>query len=231
MDESSSEQGMKNIVILNFKCYKEATGESALELARLAAEVAMEWEVRLIVAPRMVDLPLFKAEFANLEYFAQHCDPQEDGPYTGRITLSDLQRTGARGVLVNHSEYPQTPAEISTILKNAHSYGLETCLCVPDERALETLEWRAAEMVAVEPPELIGGNDSVSKTKPDLLMRAYSKINQINPKCQKLCGAGIRTSEDVVAARQLGADGVLISSGFVFAKDHRAVLRGLFARL
>ena len=42
-----------------------------------------------------------------------------------------------------------------------------------------------------------------------------------------LCGAGISTGEDVKAAIELGAEGVLLASGVVKAKNPRKVLLDL----
>ena len=42
-----------------------------------------------------------------------------------------------------------------------------------------------------------------------------------------LCGAGVKTGEDVRTALDLGARGVLLASGVVKAKDPEAVLRDL----
>jgi triosephosphate isomerase len=40
-----------------------------------------------------------------------------------------------------------------------------------------------------------------------------------------LCGAGVTTGDDVAAALRLGADGILVASGIVKAKDPEAVLK------
>jgi len=42
-----------------------------------------------------------------------------------------------------------------------------------------------------------------------------------------LCGAGISTGDDLTAARDLGAEGVLVASGVAKADDPRAALSAL----
>jgi len=42
-----------------------------------------------------------------------------------------------------------------------------------------------------------------------------------------LCGAGITKGEDVESAIKLGAEGVLVASGVVKAKDQKAALHDL----
>jgi len=42
-----------------------------------------------------------------------------------------------------------------------------------------------------------------------------------------LCGAGITSGDDVTKALELGAEGVLIASGVVKAKDQRAAFQDI----
>ena len=65
------------------------------------------------------------------------------------------------------------------------------------------------DFIAVEPPELIGGDVSVSKAEPEII--EASVRNAGNKKL--LVGAGVKTREDVKIAMKLGARGVLVASG------------------
>ncbi len=53
----------------------------------------------------------------------------------------------------------------------------------------------------------------------------------MNHKVRVLCGAGVKTGKDVAAALSLGAEGVLLASGVVKAKDPYSVLRDLVSGL
>ena len=75
------------------------------------------------------------------------------------------------------------------------------------------------DMLAIEPPELIGTGISVSKAKPEVISHTVNLVKHINAHVTILCGAGITSGEDVVAALRLDTNGVLISSGVVKAKD------------
>ena len=75
------------------------------------------------------------------------------------------------------------------------------------------------DMVAIEPPELIGTGRSVSKEKPDVITDSVRKIREVNPTVKILCGAGITTGDDIYTALKLGAEGVLIASGVVRATN------------
>jgi triosephosphate isomerase len=83
------------------------------------------------------------------------------------------------------------------------------------------------DIVAVEPPELIGSGRSVSKTKPEVVTSTVKLIRDINENVIILCGAGITTGEDARAAIRLGTDGVLLASAFTKAADPAKVLSEL----
>ena len=80
-----------------------------------------------------------------------------------------------------------------------------------------------ADFVAFEDPELIGTGISVSKAKPELVRRNIEAIRA--GMAIPLVGAGISTAEDVIASIALGAQGVLVASAVVKAKDVEAKVR------
>ncbi|MCD6235493.1 MAG: triose-phosphate isomerase, partial [Thaumarchaeota archaeon] len=80
------------------------------------------------------------------------------------------------------------------------------------------------DMIAIEPPELIGTGIPVSKAKPEVVSGAVEAVKRINTEVHVLCGAGISTGEDVARAIELGAEGVLLASAYVKAKDPKKVL-------
>ena len=50
------------------------------------------------------------------------------------------------------------------------------------------------------------------------------EIHKINNNIPVLCGAGISTGEDMKAALELGAEGVLLASGIIKADDQKQAL-------
>jgi len=85
--------------------------------------------------------------------------------------------------------------------------------------------------VAVEPPELIGGDISVATADPDIVTDAVDAAGAVNDDVDVFCGAGISTGDDVVTAGELGAEGILLASGVAKADDPRAALEDLVADL
>ena len=85
--------------------------------------------------------------------------------------------------------------------------------------------------VAVEPPELIGGDISVTTADPGIVSSTVNAVKNINKNVKILCGAGVKDGKDVAKAIELGADGVLLASGVVKAKDKKSVIRDLASGL
>jgi triosephosphate isomerase len=56
-------------------------------------------------------------------------------------------------------------------------------------------------------------------------------VKAVSPYVSVLCGAGVKNGEDVKAAIELGADGVLLASGVVKAEDAEAVIKDLVGGL
>ena len=89
----------------------------------------------------------------------------------------------------------------------------------------------APDAVAVEPPELIGTGTPVSSADPAIVKEAVAAADGVDEDLDVYCGAGISTGEDVRAARELGAAGVLLASGVAKAEDPRAALENLVAEI
>lgn len=86
-------------------------------------------------------------------------------------------------------------------------------------------------MIAVEPPELIGGDISVTTADPAVVSDTVDAVHSVDAGISVLCGAGVKNGRDVAAAIRLGADGVLLASGVVKAGDPAQVLRDLASGL
>jgi triosephosphate isomerase len=81
--------------------------------------------------------------------------------------------------------------------------------------------------IAVEPPELIGGDISVTTADPEIVTGTVEAVRKINKKVSILCGAGVKNGKDVSMALELGAEGVLLASGVVKADNKLEVLHDL----
>jgi len=212
------------IVLVNFKTYVEGTGEKALKLAKDAQKASMETEVCFGVAPQFVDIPII-ARAVDIPVFAQHIDPMKPGSYTGHILPESVKEARAVGTLINHSERRLKLADIDEAVARAREVGLVSVVCTNNTAVSASAASLEPNMIAVEPPELIGTGIPVSKAKPEVVTSTVESVRKINPKVVILCGAGITNGEDVAAALRLGTEGVLVASGIVKAKNpYKAML-------
>lgn len=211
------------IILVNFKTYSAATGRKALELAKNCEKISLETEICVGVAPQFVDIsPIVKA--VSIPVFAQHIDPIKPGSSTGHILPESVKEAGVVGTLINHSERRLRLADIDAAITRAREVGLTSLVCANNSAVSAAVTVLKPDMIAVEPPELIGTGIPVSKAKPEVVSGTVKLVKQINPDVTVLCGAGITTGEDVAAALKLGTEGVLVASGIVKAQNPYKVL-------
>ncbi len=212
------------IIIINFKTYEEATGARAVRLGRICRSVAMKHGKRIIISPQFTDIYRIAGESsAYTPVFAQHID-DGIGKFTGSISPLAVKEAGAVGTLLNHSERRLSIDEVGKRIKAAKAHGLMS-LCFADSIE-ESMKIAALgpEMIAYEPPELVGTGISVSTAKPSQITDFVSKVT---PRVRRLVGAGISNAGDVRKALELGADGWGVSSAFTKSKDPEKILNEL----
>jgi len=210
------------VIITNFKAYKSASGDAAVDLAILHARVMNDTGVSMAVAVQATDL-FQVASMVDIPVFAQHVDAVEYGSYTGYILPEAAKAAGAFGTLLNHSERRLSMEVLKLSIKRAKEAGLYVVACAKDPQEGAEIAFMGPDLVAVEPPELIGGDISVSTAKPKVISTAVGLIGA----GKTLVGAGVKNAEDVKIALKLGASGVLLASGVTKAKNPGLVLRDL----
>ncbi len=214
---------MQPFLFLNFKVYKEATGKNAVKLAKSAQKVAKKTGVKIVLVIQAVDLRLV-AKSVSLDVFAQHADPVTGGAHTGKILPFALKQAGCVGVVLNHAENKQSNEFVQKAVAESHAVGLKVLVCAESiSRALE-LSTFAPDFVAIEPPELIGGDVSVSTAKPELIKESVEQIRLFNKKIIAITGAGIKSGEDARLAVKLGTLGIFVASGVVLSKNPEKAL-------
>jgi triosephosphate isomerase len=214
------------LVAVNFKTYNESLGGAAMKLAKIAEAVSLKTEVCIALAPQLVDLSSIAAN-VKIPILAQHVDPCDSGPYTGHSTIEAVRQAGAIGSLVNHSERMLKLSEIDQIIRKMRRLGLTSIVCTNTPQVSAAVAALEPDMIAIEPPELIGTGIPVSKAKPEIVKDTISLIKRINPGVRVLCGAGITRGDDAAAAIKLGTLGVLVASGVVKAQDPMQALADL----
>lgn len=211
------------IIALNMKTYPQSCGEAGLNLAKLCQEVAEQTGATIAVAPQQTDLALF-ISVLGIPVFAQHVDNVKQGSTTGRITPENLWAIGCTGTLINHSEHRIPAEDVRLLVQKCKNLGLVTIVCTKDPEESKAYARFGPDFIAVEPPELIGGDISVTTANPEIVSDSVKEVKEVAPDVKVLCGAGVKNGQDVAKAIELGAEGVLLASGVVKADDQRAVL-------
>ncbi|MFA5862385.1 MAG: triose-phosphate isomerase [Candidatus Thermoplasmatota archaeon] len=218
------------VVIVNYKIYNEATGRRAVELTQAIERAAEGTRAIVAVCPQTADLQRVSAA-TRLIVLAQHVDALPPGSGTGATLVEAIKEAGAVGTLLNHAERRLQLADLAACSARLHKAGLVRVICtdtVVTTRAAAALE---PEFLAIEPPELIGGDVSVTRADPAIVRDAVEAARAVAPTVRVLCGAGVKTGDDLAAALKLGAGGVLLASGVVKAKDAGAAFKTLLAGL
>lgn len=198
-------------ILINYKAFYESTGERAIALTEKVENLSVEMGVCIGVAPQPMDLKSV-AEVTDLPVFAQHIDPITYGSYTGHILPELVKEVGAIGTLIGHSERPLTDRRVEETMKRARRAGLISLVCCDTAQTARIRAEFNPEIIAVEPPELVGTGIAVSKAKPEVVSNSVEVVKKVNEEITVLCGAGISSEADVAAALELGTEGVLIAS-------------------
>jgi triosephosphate isomerase len=193
-------------------------------------EIALEHKVNLAAAVSPIDLVDF-SDNLDIPIFAQHVDGVNFGSHTGSILPEAVRYSGAVGTLVNHAECQMSWEEIEKTINRCKELGLLTVLCTADIASSEKGSHLNPDMIAVEPPELIGGDISVSTAKPEIISDTVEVVKKINSDISVLCGAGVKTQNDISKAISLGSEGILLASGVVKSSEPRKVLLDLIKGL
>jgi triosephosphate isomerase len=216
-------------IVVNAKAYAEATGPAGLSLLRALERVAKAEPVAL--APPTTDLALLAGKAGKVPLFAQHTDPLLPGVGTGFVSALAVQAAGAVGSLLNHAEHKVPLSQTKATVLSLHDLGLWSLLCADSLEEARALAKLRPTAIAIEPPELIGGDVSVTSADPGIVSRAVKAVHRTAPATLVLCGAGVKSGADVAAARRLGAYGVLVASGVVKAKDPGKAAKDLVSGL
>lgn len=215
------------LIVINYKVYPQALGKGAVDLTkRLEAAASSFPDATVAVCPSHPDLAPV-AQATELPVLAQGVDGSQPGSGTGKVLPESLNDLGVQGSLINHAEN-QVPFEAaSQAVQRLTELEMVSIVCAADEQATQDLAGLQPSYVAMEPPALIGGETSVTTADPGIIEASVAAARKVDAEARVLCGAGVKTGEDVAAALQLGTRGVLVASGVVKADDPGAALAGL----
>jgi triosephosphate isomerase len=206
---------IKPIVVINLKTYQQ--GKKAVDIAKKIERV----DKNIILGVQASDVYEI-AKKTKLKVYAQHVDYFIPGRNTGYILPEAVKKDKGVGTFLNHSEHKLSFDVLKKTVERCKKVKLKTLVFANSLKEAEKLQKLHPDYLAIEPPELVGGEKSVSKEKPELIKKIKMKI-----KMKFLVGAGIHTHEDVVIAMKLGASGIAVSSAITKAKNPEKKLREL----
>ncbi len=215
---------MKPLIVVNFKAYKEGLSNEGIKLIELLSDysnVIMSVPAPLIGLAAGLDVKNNTC-VRRAKIYAQHIDPISEGAHTGSITAKEIRIAGASGSLINHSEKRVPMSEIKQSIEMLKQEKLESIVCCQNKDEALKIKELKPDYIAYEPPELIGGDVSVT-TRPEAIKSIVEAVKPLH----LLVGAGVKTRSDILTSIKLGAKGVLIASGIIKAKDKEAKVKEL----
>jgi triosephosphate isomerase len=215
------------LVVVNFKTYSTALGSAAQRLAQQMA--ATNSNARMVAVVSAFDLSSISS-ISGLEVWSQHLDPVGQGSHTGWLEPETAIERGAVGTIINHAEHKVSIDHVSKLMSMLPE-GFPICACAADVEEARALAKLGPTFIAVEPPELIGGDISVTSADPAIVSDTVAAVKEVNPNVRVLCGAGVKNGADVAMAIELGTEGVLLASGVTKAADPAAVLADLVSQI
>ena len=204
--------------IINLKNYLETSGENTIKIVKDAERVSEKLNVEIIISPPQPSLALI-AETIKVKIISQHIDIKKTGSTTGFYIPELIEKVGAAGSLINHSEHEIRIDEIKRSIEKLKELKLISIVCVKTIEGLKEILAFEPDYIAIEPPELIGTQKSISSEKPFLIRECSDMINKESQKSKLICGAGINKKEDVKIALENGSTGILVSSSITKAKN------------
>jgi len=200
------------LLIVNLKEYDEVLGENPIKFAETANKLSKKYNINILIAPPD---PMIDNISKIVLTVSQHIEPFEPGAHTGALLAKEVKELGAIGSLINHSEKRIPAEDIKKCVDLCKEYDLISIVCAQNNKEAGELAKFNPDFIAVEPPELIGGEVSVSTAEPEIIKNSVDAVKAVSSRTYVLCGAGVKTREDVKKAIELGAKGVLVASGVV----------------
>lgn len=205
---------MKGPIIINCKNYLEIAGEKIFQLSEIAQDIAERYKIEIIIAPPQNSL-FYLSQFIKIPLICQHVDDEKIGPSTGFIIPELAKSYGASGSLINHSEHRMEHINIKNAIERLRQLNMFSIVCASTSREVGELSRFNPDMIAIEPPELIGTGKAVSKVNPSIIIESVKEARTYSKNVKVICGAGIVDRTDVQSAINLGSQGILLASGLI----------------
>lgn len=205
---------MKGLIIINCKNYLEVAGEKIVQLSEIAKDISNSNNVQIMIAPPQNSL-FYLSQFVKLPLICQHIDYEKIGATTGFIIPELAKSYGASGSLINHSEHRIEYEVIQNLVERLRQLNMTSIVCASSSQEVGKFARLHPDMIAIEPPELIGTGKAVSKVNPSIITESVKEAGKYSENIKVICGAGIVDKTDIKSAINLGSQGILLASGLI----------------
>jgi triosephosphate isomerase (TIM) len=211
---------LKGPIVINCKNYLEIAGEKILQLAKISQDISEQYKIEIMIAPPQNSL-FYLSQFIKLPLICQHIDNEKVGPTTGFIIPELARSYGASGSLINHSEHRIEHSHIQKLIERLRQLNMFSLVCASTPKEVGELSRFNPDMIAIEPPELIGTGKAVSKVNPSIITESVKEAKMYSKNVKVICGAGIVDKIDIQSAINLGSKGILLASGLIKSESWR----------
>jgi len=193
-------------------------GEKMLSLAEYADELALKFEVDIIIDPQTLDIPEMVKRCKHVKVFSQHLDCIPVGRGMGTILPEALKASGAQGCLLNHVEKRLSLTDLELTIIRCRELGLMTMVCTDNPEQAAATAVFSPDIIVVESPGLIGQGGRKAEDNA-LILEINRRIAAIDSRIKILHAAGIKTAQDVYNIIASGSEGSGSSSAIALAPD------------
>lgn len=236
----------KPLLAGNWKMYKTPAQTKEFFDAFLPAVANSPHEI--VIAPPFVNIPTAVAatEGSNVEIGGQNLYWKDEGAFTGEISGPILKATGAKWVIIGHSErrqfFGETDETVLARTRAALAAGLKPIVCVGEkleereagktEEVLRTqfnggiaplsAEEFAQIVIAYEPVWAIGTGKTAT---PEIAQEAHAFLRSLLPSDVRILYGGSVKPDNVTALMaQPDIDGALVGGASLEAKSFAAIV-------
>ncbi len=221
-------------LVINTKNYLEAAGKRLDVLASVVEDIptamSLEGKITIYLAVPAFYLRDISLRFPKVNLLAQHLDDEAAGSSTGYLVPEIANECGALGSLINHSEHRIQESKVASLVERLRRLKMKSVVCARDEKEVGRFAGISPDFIAIEPPELIGSGNAVSKARPQIIVESKKILEKSKPAMSTtclLCGAGIVEEMDARIAVELGSSGILVASGVVKSPNWRSKIESL----
>ncbi len=239
---------MKHLIVANWKMNPQTSAKAERICDLIKKKLKKTRKAEIIICPPYLYLPIIK-QLRIIKIGAQNCFWEENGAYTGEISLAMLKDLKCKYTLVGHSErrrfLNETNQMVNKKIQAVLSAKITPILCVGEK--LE--EKQKNKTIAVLKSQLEGALKGVSKKQVGNIIFAYEPIwaigtgnacsadeghvirlllqkiiaekysRQIAQKAQILYGGSVNSSNVEEIIKQAGFQGVLIGKASLIPNE------------